>query len=44
MKEARIDEVLDSIAGESLVYLPNKPLTPSKLLEMNLEHRKTKGK
>lgn len=44
MKEARIDEVLDNIASESLVYLPENPLPPSKLIEMNVEHRKIKGK
>lgn len=44
MKEARIDEVLDNIAAESLVYLPGKPLPPSKLIELNVEHRKMKEK
>lgn len=43
MKEARIDEVLDNIATESLVYLPESPLPPSKLIEVNVEHRKMKG-
>lgn len=44
MKEARIDEVLDNIAADSLVYLPESPLSPSKLLETNIEHRKAKGR
>lgn len=43
MKEARIDEVLDSIAAESLVYFPDNPLPPSQLLTMNIEHRCRKG-
>lgn len=43
MKEARIDEVLDSIASESLVYLPPKPVFPSELLKMNIEHRENMG-
>lgn len=43
MKEARIDEIIDSISTEILVYLPESPLPPSKLFEANVEHRKTKG-
>lgn len=40
MKEARIDEILDSIATTSLVYLPvEEPLMPSELLKYNIQHR-----
>lgn len=44
MKEARIDEVLDNIAGTSLVNLPDEPVAPSELLKMNLAHREAIGK
>lgn len=43
MKEARIDEVLESITGYCLVSLPPEAVTPQELLEMNLEHRKKQG-
>lgn len=43
MKEARVDEVLDSIAMTSLVYLPDEPVSPSQLLQMNVEHKDNVG-
>ncbi|KAI4469354.1 dynein heavy chain family protein [Holotrichia oblita] len=39
MKEARIDEVLDSIARMCFVCLPDSPIKPQELLELNLQHR-----
>lgn len=39
MKEARIDEVLDSIINILLVYLPTDPIFPSEFLTMNIQHR-----
>lgn len=41
MKEARIDEVLESVANTTLVYLPSEPLFPS---EVGLESGKFKEK
>lgn len=43
MKEARIDEVLDSIAASCLVHFPDKPVEPLTLLKMNIEHRQEMG-
>nr|CAI5817756.1 unnamed protein product [Callosobruchus analis] len=40
MKEARIDEVLETIAATCLVYLPDEPLKPTEFLERNIEHRR----
>lgn len=39
MKEARIDEVLDSIATTTLVYLPTEPLSLSELLQASMTHK-----
>lgn len=44
MKEARIDEVLESIAFMSLVYLPDEPIDPKEFVNKNIEHRKQIGK
>lgn len=43
MKEARIDEVLESIAASCLVYFPDKPVEPPTFLKMNIEHREEMG-
>ncbi|KAJ8937281.1 hypothetical protein NQ314_011969 [Rhamnusium bicolor] len=39
MKEARIDEVLDTLSVTSLVYLPEDAISPSEFLEENVKHR-----
>ncbi|CAG9816206.1 unnamed protein product [Phaedon cochleariae] len=39
MKEARIDEVLESLSTTPLVYLPPDAISPSELLNENIEHR-----
>ncbi|XP_044760955.1 dynein axonemal heavy chain 8-like isoform X2 [Coccinella septempunctata] len=38
MKEARIDEVLESIASTPLVYLPDFPLKPKEFYEENIKY------
>lgn len=38
MKEARIDEVLETIANTSLVYMPTEPTTPAEFLQQNIEY------
>lgn len=43
MKEARIDEVLESIARMCFVHLPDNPVKPHELLELNLQHRAKLG-
>ncbi|XP_022920277.2 dynein axonemal heavy chain 8 [Onthophagus taurus] len=40
MKEARIDEVLDGLAKVCFVYLPDEPVMPAELLELNKNYRK----
>lgn len=40
MKEARIDEVLESITFLSLVHLPEDAVSPTELLDLNIKHRK----
>lgn len=43
MKEARIDEVLETIATTCLVYLPNEPIAPLELLKENVKYSQTIG-
>lgn len=43
MKEARIDEVLDTLSTTCLVYLPQQPIPPREFLKLNKEHRKKIG-
>lgn len=43
MKEARIDEVLDTLSTTDLVYLPQKPIPPDEFLKLNKKHRKKIG-
>ncbi|XP_019756852.1 dynein axonemal heavy chain 8 [Dendroctonus ponderosae] len=38
MKEARIDEVLETIAMTCLVFLPNEPIAPSEFLQENIKY------
>ncbi|XP_050311595.1 dynein axonemal heavy chain 8 [Anthonomus grandis grandis] len=38
MKEARIDEVLETIAVTPLVFLPNEPIAPSEFLQENIKY------
>lgn len=39
MKEARIDEVLESLSYVSMVYLPPDAIRPNEFLELNKQHR-----
>lgn len=39
MKEARIDEVLDTLSTTTLVYLPPDAILPSEFLSLNEDHR-----
>ncbi|KAK9891390.1 hypothetical protein WA026_014631 [Henosepilachna vigintioctopunctata] len=39
MKEARIDEIFEIIAGTSLVFLPDVPLSPKDFLDANIRYR-----
>lgn len=44
MKEARIDEILNSIAATNLVYLPKKePLLPGDFFKTNVDYRQRIG-
>ncbi|XP_060520516.1 dynein axonemal heavy chain 8 isoform X2 [Cylas formicarius] len=38
MKEARIDEVLETLANTSLVYLPGEPISPNAFVELNIKY------
>lgn len=38
MKEARIDEVLESISNTVLIYLPDVPLFPTEFFDRSLEY------
>lgn len=39
MKEARIDEVLETLATTCLVYVPNDATNPNEFLDLNIKHR-----
>lgn len=43
MKEARIDEVLETLSTTCLVYLPPDAISPSDFLEQNIKHRNKLG-
>ncbi|XP_072395911.1 dynein axonemal heavy chain 8 [Diabrotica undecimpunctata] len=40
MKEARVDEILDTIAQTNLAYLPPDAISPEEYLQENINHRK----